>query len=79
MMTLSGSVFMMMLVSVFFFVPAPVTLGANISAPLAKFESKKIPTQESESIDELFATLQKHDPKKAQEIYEILTSQKFMG
>ncbi len=88
MLALSGSVLMMMLVSVLFFVPTPTSLRADISRtdiaiaePRAMFqnvaqkvsESTTIPTR---SEDEILKTIQSYvagnDPDAAKKLYDEL-------
>ena len=74
MLALSGSVLMMMLVSVLFFVPTPTSLRADISrADIAVAENVYVSTR---SEDEILKTIQSYvagnDPDTAKKLYDEL-------
>ncbi len=79
-LALSGSVLMMMLVSVLFFVPTPSSLQANISrdftAPTVKIQSPVERFYSGREPDEILQTIQAYvrdnDPDAAKKLYDEL-------
>ena len=88
MLALSGSVLMMMLVSILFFVPAPSSLRADITADLTPHgvtiqipENKYYSGREP---DEILKTIQEYvqgnDPDTAKKLYdELYSAQRYAG
>jgi hypothetical protein len=85
MLALSGSVLMMMLVSVLFFVPTPSSLSADITGdPLPRIHEytlPQIPSQSPRDSEEILRTIQNYvrdnDPDTAKRLYNELYAQRY--
>jgi len=85
MLALSGSVLMMMLVSVLFFVPTPSSLSADITRdPLPRnreYDVSQIPSPSPRDSEEILRTIQDYvrdnDPDTAKRLYNELYVQRY--